>query len=338
MNLPDRVLSGLPDAVKVKIVNNDELNSSDCRVAKSYIDRTIIHPEQICDDVNQTISLVALYMKIGSAVPQRTIDYLKDSGVDSDFLLQAQSYKKITSSIKVNLDTLPQSGGASTLLSFCHINSDHGFRRWNLYAENYGKLIKSVKRWCECEALHLRDDCQYDLYLDKIHIGRIVRNRIFEPNCSTDMMNFILQFFQLPISLPLYFTLAGGDNSVIEPQIFECKVYAELKYNAALILPENNKMKYKMICKNILDVTSRTVNAIRFQDSISCDIDATIYFNQSIVGFLDIDTCEAKITKEGRLILEDYCGVVGDDELSGLKNKSGGKMNVFQRLKFVLFG
>ncbi|MCY9861185.1 hypothetical protein OTK49_01425 [Vibrio coralliirubri] len=335
---PDRVLTDLPESVSSKIKNNVALASSDCRVAKSYLEKTLIHPENACDSVGQAISLIKFYMEIRASVPQTTVDYMLAHVRDEQFLLDLQSYDKISPTVKVVMNTLPLRNSTSSLLSFCHINSDQGFRRWNLYAENYGKLIKSVKRWCELEATHLRGNCEYMLYLDEYHIGNIVCDKVFEPNPSSDMQAFIIKFFDAPVTLPLHFTMDLTDACVSKAYNLDCKVLSETKHSSVLMLPAKPDMSLHMIQKNVLEISKRIIDMTRFQESMSCDIEGAIFFNNEQIGSIDIDSGEPRFTEEGTDVLGSFCGIQKVVEPISNDAEKEVKMSFLQRLRFLFRG
>lgn len=335
---PERILSDLPEQVQVKISNQEDLDQNDCRVTKSYLEKTIIHPENACNSVGQAISLIKLYMTINAKIPQSTIEYMRMHVRDEEFLKDLEAYGNISPVVKVCMNTLPMRNGSSSLLSFCHINSDMGFRRWNLYAENYGKLIKSVKRWCDLEATHLRSNCDYVLYLDEYHIGDIKKGKLFLPNPSQDMYPFIIRFFEPPINLVMKFTIDDNNSCGIKSFSFECKVFGDPKHSSILVLPVNPEMKFNMVCKNIIDVSKKIIDITRFQESMSCDIEAELFFNEYPVGSVDIESGEPKLSDEGVEILRDYCGVAKQIEVKAEEKGKVPKMTLFQRLKFVVFG
>lgn len=335
---PDRVLTDLPDSVSKKIKNNIELESGDCRVAKSYLEKTLIHPENACDSVVQAITLIKFYMEIRATVPQTTVDYMMAHVRDEEFLMELQAYDKISPTVKVVMNTLPLRNNTSSLLSFCHINSDQGFRRWNLYAENYGKLIKSVKRWCELEATHLRSNCEYMLFLDEYHVGNIVRDKVFEPNPSTDMQAFIIKFFDAPVTLPLHFTMDLTDSCVSKAYNLDCKVMSETKHSSVLMLPAKPEMCFQMIQKSILEISKRIIDMTRFQEAMSCDIEGAIFFNGEQIGSIDIDSGEPRFTQEGEDVLGEFCGMQKVVVPLKVEAPKAVKMTFLQRLMFLFNG
>lgn len=335
---PERILSDLPEQVQAKISSQEDLDQNDCRITKSYLEKTIIHPENACSSVGQAISFIKFYMKINAKIPQSTIEYMRMHVRDEEFLSDLESYSNISPVVKVCMSTLPMRNGSSALLSFCHINSDMGFRRWNLYAENYGKLIKSVKRWCELEATHIRSNCEYVLYLDEFHIGDIKKGKVFMPNQSQDMLPFIIKFFDPPINLVMKFTIGDNEGCGIKSFSFECRIFDDIKHSSILVLPVSPEMKYNMVCKSIIDVSRKIIDITRFQESMSCDIESELFFNGSRVGSVDIDSGEPKLSEDGVEILREYCGVAKQIEVKVDKQANAPKMTLLQRIRFVIFG
>ncbi|KDM90981.1 hypothetical protein [Photobacterium galatheae] len=336
--LPERILSDLPVSVQKKILNHEVLDSNDCRVAKSYLEKTIIHPESTCDSVIQVVSLLQFYMAIHAKIPQSTLDYIRTHLSDEAFLADLERYDNITSVIQVCMNTLPMKNTPSSLLSFCHINSDKGFRRWNLYAENYGKLMKSVKRWCEFEATHLRADCEYVLYLDEFHIGDIKKGKLFTPNPSSDMYPFIIQFFEQPIQLVMKFTLKENERCGIKSFNFECRVCGDLKYSAMLVLPANPEMKCNMVRRNMIDVSKKMLDITRFQESMSCDIEGELFLNDNRVGVVDLESGEPRFDEKGEALLHAYCGMTEQAENQSETCDKSYSLSLFQRIRNAMLG
>lgn len=335
---PERVLADLPESIRKKIIESELLDASDCRVARSYLEKTIMHPENACDGDSQILALIRFYVFINARIPQATVDHLSMNVGNDAIMMELADYERITSDIIVSMNTSPLRN--QSFLSVCHINSDKGFRRWNLYAENYGKLIKSIKRWSEVDASHLRSNCRYLVYVDEFHVGNVEYGRIFVPNPASEMYGFILKFFEPPIKVTLDFTLTESQEFNFENCYnFTCKIKNESKHNSMLILPLNSEMKYSLISKNITSVSRKILDLARFQESMSCDIEGTILLNGVVLALIDIDSGEPQLTDEGEIHLKTQCGLVTEEE-DGEQEllEKRVKMTFFERIKFVFSG
>lgn len=335
---PERVLADLPETIRNKISSDIELDSSDCRVARSYLEKTIMHLENTCSTEGEARVLARFYMTIGARVPETTIEYFAAHVRDELLLEDLKAYENVTSDIKINMNSSPIRN--QSFLSVCHINSDKGFRRWNLYAENYGKLVKSIKRWTETEASHLRLNCEYSVHIDEFHVGKVTTGRKFVPNAASDMYGFIFKFFEPPIRITLNFSLTESNESNLANCFsFECKVKEEKKHSSILILPINPDMKYGLISKNIVDVSRKILDLTRFQEAMSCDIEGTILLNSVEIAAVDIDSGEPRITEAGESHLKAECGVlpIEDDDSPKMPDQML-KMSLWQRIKFVFLG
>lgn len=335
---PERVLADLPESIRKKISSGEPLDHSDSRVAKSYLEKTIMHPENACDTQAEAIALIRFYIEIGAKIPQVTIDYFTAHIRDESVFMELAAYERVTTEIRINMNTSPLRN--QSFLSVCHINSDKGFRRWNLYAENYGKLVKSIKRWAETEATHLRPNCEYAVYIDEFHVGVIADGKQFKPNSASDMYGFIIKFFEPPIKITLDFSLTENNECNLANSFnFECRVKGERKHTSMLIFPTSPEMKYAMIIKNLKDVSRKLLDLTRFQESMSCDIEGAILLNNVEIGIIDIDSGEPRLSESGEEHLKDECGIVKEEVVETTEEvEEVARMTFMKRLKFLCFG
>lgn len=294
IDLPPRILAELPSKISQKIVNSEPLDESDQRVVCSYLDNTIIHPENTAETPQQLASILRFYMDVGAWLNSHTVRYAKNT-LNSESLHNAlNSYEKVSDEIKVVLkkSPIPTNVSNSTFLSFCSMNADKGFKTYNFYAENFGKLLKTLERWVKLGAPHLLDNCNYSIYVERQLVAKVVENRDLEPHFDQTVLDFISENFGQPYELDIVFDIERVKNTRFHFENIEmnCRVKnfdVSKRINCAV--PESDELKLELVETKLLELTQELIKEIRFRESISADIGASIFVNERQVGVVNYD-------------------------------------------------
>ncbi|ELP6119297.1 hypothetical protein QTV43_000441 [Vibrio vulnificus] len=270
------------------------MDPTDKKTAKSYLEKKLIHPQNICDSKSEVSVLLRLYMIVGARIAKETVDYVNYHINDEELVVLLSEYDNIIEHpiVELNSNVLSQ----HSFSSFWHINADRGPKRWNLYAENFCKLVVSIKRWVSEEAPHLKNNCKYAVKLDSKLIGYIEPNKEFVPLKTSELEEFIYKYFGSPINLTLDCTLKckGGvgvaRNSV--KGLVELSVYmsSEKQNELTFILPSSNSLKLEMVKEKIVECCKQIVDSRRYRESITSDIQGYIKLNGVQIGILPIES------------------------------------------------
>ncbi|MGR5555880.1 hypothetical protein ACQKQC_06200 [Vibrio fortis] len=292
--LPERLLTEIPQTITDKIHSGLDLDPTDKKTAKSYLEKKLIHPQNICDSKAEVSMLLRLYMVVGARIAKETVEYVSCHINDEGLVDMLSEYDNVIEYpiVELNSNVLSQ----HSFSSFWHINADRGPKRWNLYAENFCKLVVSIKRWVSEEAPHLKNNCKYAVKLDSKLIGYIEPNKIFRPLVANELEEFIYKYFGSPINLTLDCSLKckGGTgvarNSV--KGLVELSVYMGLEKQNELsfILPSSNTLKLEMVKEKIVECCKEIVDSRRYRESITSDIQGFINLNGVQVGVLPIES------------------------------------------------
>ena len=308
IDLPPRILAELPSKISQKIVNSEPLDESDRRVVCSYLDNTIIHPESTAETPQQLVYILRFYMDVGAWLNSYTVRYAKNT-LNSESLHSALTdYEKVSDEVKVVLkkSPIPTNVSNSTFLSFCSMNADKGFKTYNFYAENFGKLLKTLERWVKLGAPHLLDNCSYSIYVEKQLIAKVVGNRELESHFDQNVLDFISDSFGQPYELDIVFDIERGKNTRFDFENIEinCRVKnydVSKRINCAA--PESDVLKVRLVGAKVLELTQELIKEIRFRESISADIGATIIVGEQTVGVVNYDKDQPDFVKDFNHIL-----------------------------------
>ncbi|PSV00923.1 hypothetical protein [Photobacterium kishitanii] len=333
---PELVLLELPENLRKNIGNHEEfeITEQEMRVSCGFLDRVLLHPENICETELALIDLLSFYMKVGAKIPTTTRIYVRNHINSAELNRKLAEYENVSVAPTVKINSSVTSQGPMRI--FSNVNADMGMKRRNIYAENFSKLAKNIQLWVDSESSsYLRNDTDYAVEVDGISIGAIVSGRTFRPRSDTELSDFITKYFESPVDIQIDINIENGGLSIRDSLNFYCFVAGALKQSLSVVLPHDDDLKLAMIKGEIVEMVTSTVNLKRFQESFTADINATVFVNgiaiasmspgNNILNYVETFDCE----------IFDIIGVKRSESFCRKEAKK--KSSFFKKLKSFMF-
>ncbi len=331
-DLPKRILAEFPNVISDKIAGGEQLSESDKSMIRSYLDSTILHPENMASGSEQLMSLLSFYIHVGARLNYHTIAAVKNSYGNEELNAWLDSYENISSEVKIELRKNPIA--SSGFVNFCAMYADKGCRTHNFYAENFGKLLSSLERWVSMDAPYLMSNCEYVVYVDSLAVAKITKGKKLLPVMNDLVRGFVANTFGAPQELDVYCSIREEDQGAfqIKSIVIEGAVSGSgSSKRETAVLPKSPVLKVRLLKEKVFNLSQQLVKEYAFSETITADIQTRVFVNDQFVGVMGVDRGHSDLLAGIKQYCEEYFSCESS-ELGEYEAEEVGRMTWLDRL------